>query len=155
MARRKKRDPVGVADVIFGALRKQGLTDQARRLAIHMSWDKAVGPEVAARTSPESFRRGVLLVRAINPTWQNELTYLKRELIAKLNAELGEGTVQDIKIVSGHLPPPPPPAPPKPLPPVRPDERARAESIAESIGDDEVRAIFRRSLENYLRHQRR
>jgi hypothetical protein len=155
MARGRKREPAGVGDLISAALRQSGLSNHAQRLAVYRSWDLAVGPEIAARTSPETLRRGVLLVRASSATWQNELTFLKRELIDKLNQHLGPNTITDLKIVSGHVVRPPPPPPPTPLPPVTREQAAAAAATALVIGDDTVRDVFRRSMQNYLRSGRR
>lgn len=89
------------------------MTDTVRRLRIAQAWAEAVGPEVAARTQPQGFRRGVLLIKSASAAWQNELTFMKGEIIERLNSALGSRTVHDLKVISGTIsekkrePPPP------------------------------------------------
>lgn len=72
-----------MGDAMAAALHRSGLTEQARRVRIALAWSEAVGETLAARTAPESLRRGVLLVRSVSPAWQNELTFLRETLIAR------------------------------------------------------------------------
>ncbi len=154
MARRgRRRPPESLGDSILAALAGVGLTDQARRLRIFTAWEKAVGPEIAGRTAPESFRRGTLLVRVASATWQNELTFLKAEIIAKLNAELGDAIVRDLKIVAGRVTPRRVETAPVELVKPTPEQRALADRTAEVIPDPEVRERFARMMA--LDHARR
>ncbi len=158
MAKRRgsKNAPLtGVGDVLLGALSAAGLSDQAKRLRIFQMWREAVGDDIAARTAPESFKRGVLLVRVSSPTWQNELTFLKAGMLQKLNSLLGQPLVRDIKVVSGHLPRPvPPESPPDPAP-VSDCDRRQAATCATAIDDDDVRLSFVRLMSQHLAAQRR
>jgi hypothetical protein len=89
------------------------MTDTVRRLRIAQAWAAAVGPKVAARTQPQGFRRGLLVIKSASSAWQNELTFMKAELIERLNATLGSKMVRDLKVISGTItrteqdPPPP------------------------------------------------
>lgn len=111
--RRRSKILLPLGDVLVRTLMRSGLSDQARRLLIFQCWDEAVGKEIAARTQPESFSRGVLGVRAQSASWQNELTYLKSRIIERINEFLGEPMVRDLRVVRGQLvlraaaPPPP------------------------------------------------
>jgi hypothetical protein len=97
---------------LLRALEKMGMTDTARRLRIAQAWAEAVGPEVAARTQPQGFRRGVLVIKSASAAWQNELTFMKADLMERLNRALGSNTVRDLKVISGTIaekkPEPPP-----------------------------------------------
>ena len=99
--RRKRTIPLSAAEAVTAALQKMGLTDQARRLRLFGAWNRAVGPRIAARTEPFGFSRGVLSVRTFSAAWQNELTFLKAELIEKLNEALDSKVVSDIRIMGG------------------------------------------------------
>jgi predicted nucleic acid-binding Zn ribbon protein len=59
-------------------------------------WARAVGPQVAAASEPESVRDGVLFVRTKSSTWSHELTFQKAEIIAKLNRMVGRPVIQEI-----------------------------------------------------------
>lgn len=104
--RRRSRPLENVGNAIHRALAAAGLTDQAERLRIFQSWRQAVGPEIAARTAPQMFSRGTLIVKAASPAWQNELMFLKASIIAQVNELLGKKTVRELKVISGQLPKP-------------------------------------------------
>ena len=154
MVRQRIRKLVGIGDVLMHALSRAGLTDQARRLLLFQCWSKAVGAEIAARTSPEGFSRGVLLVRATSATWQNELTFLKADIITRLNDFVGEALVRDLRVVCGTPPRPMEPAPPPP-PPLSAAERQAAHETAAAIASDDVRAQFEATLCADLRRRPR
>lgn len=152
---KRRRGPDLAGDALIGALSGLGLTDQARRLLILSVWAKAVGPDIAARTDPESFSRGVLVVRAQSAAWQNELTFLKAEITAKLNQVLGASLIKDIKIIAG--------AGRSRWRSGRPawltasptsDDLAQAEQASAPIADPELRGEFERLMCLHLRATR-
>jgi len=152
--RRRKRPLQGVGDLVGKALEAAGLTDQARRFRIYQGWRDAVGPDIGARTEPESFSRGVLVVRAHTASWQNELTFLKADIINKLNSLLGAGVVRDLKVVAGHGSAKRREAP-YVAPAPTPADAAEAASCGRAIPDDEVRREFERLMRLDLAAKRR
>lgn len=62
-------------------------------------WGEIVGEQIAHNTEAISIEKGVLLVRAANPVWRQQLHFTKSELIAKLNMALGYSIVKDIKLI--------------------------------------------------------
>ncbi len=135
-------------------LGRLGLSEQAERLRIAQHWSAAVGPRIAERTVTHAFSRGVLTVKAASAAWQNELTFLKQDIIKRLNELLGERRVRELKVISGHLGSStgrrgPPPARPTV------DELSTASATAEAIGDPEVRAAFGGMMSHYLAHKRK
>jgi predicted nucleic acid-binding Zn ribbon protein len=151
---RRNRPLEAASELIYRALRNAGLTEQAFRLKIFQSWNEAVGPEIAARTQPESFRRGILLVKTASSAWQNELMFLKSDILLKLNRLLGRTLVTDLKVVSGHIVPLEPL--PGPLPQIipTPEDYEVAQSTSLPIANDEVRAAFERLMAKDRRARR-
>ncbi len=148
--RRRRAAPLEDAtDIVLRALDQAGLSDQARRLRIARMWQQAVGSQIASRTLVQSFSRGILLVKAASPTWQNELIFFKEEIIGKLNALLTKGSVRDIRVLSGHIKPlaNSRPAADKPARPTASAQHlAAAQSISAPIADEASRAAFERLL---------
>ena len=105
MQRRPRRKTLkSMERSVFSTLKKLGLTEVAKRVRISAAWSRAVGPEIASRTEPQSLHRGLLVVRSTSAAWQNELTFLKAEILTRLNAALDkENAVRDLKIVGGSL----------------------------------------------------
>ena len=60
-------------------------------------WPEVVGAEIAVRAAAVSIEAGLLTVRVSDAAWRNELSYLKPDLIRKLNTRLGKTVVSDIK----------------------------------------------------------
>lgn len=129
------------------ALRGLGLTDYARAMKIGRAWREAVGQRVAARTVPQSYNRGTLVIRAASPAWQNELTFMKEQLIERLRATLPDIEVRELKVVSGYVPPEEDPTPvwlsEKPR---EEDLRAAAEATSE-IRDPELAKLIAHAME--------
>lgn len=144
-----------MAQALTEAFSSLGLTDVARKLAIAQAWRQAVGEQIANRTEPETFRRGTLVVRAASSAWQNELVFLRGEIVAKVNKALGENLVTELKIVTGrvHGPRKQEPPPWTKAAPHR-DDLAKAKALTEPINDPEVRASVERVIEKALRHER-
>ena len=59
-------------------------------------WPEVVGPKIAEVTVAERIRDGKLWVSVSHPAWRTELTFMKRGLIDRLNAAMGEEIVKDI-----------------------------------------------------------
>lgn len=62
-------------------------------------WPDAVGSDIASRTVALGIKSGILHILVSNKVWLTQLTILKRQLIEKVNARLGEEMVKDIKFV--------------------------------------------------------
>jgi predicted nucleic acid-binding Zn ribbon protein len=67
-------------------------------------WAEIVGQDLAAHTSPDGFADGELSVTADSTAWATQVRLLASALVARLNAELGPGTVLRVK-VRGPAPP--------------------------------------------------
>ncbi len=85
-----------VGSAISSVLKELGLAGKVRQYGAVDRWSEIVGERIARVTKAESIRDGKLLVRVSAPAWRNELTFLKRELIAKINAALGQEVVKEI-----------------------------------------------------------
>ena len=139
--RRSRVEPIGplVAETVNRLGRAQELLEPRAIVA----WSDVAGPRVAARTRAEAFRNGAFTVRVDGAAWLNELTYLRADLLARLNQHLGGGVVREIRFLPGTVlpaPPRPAPAPPEPEPPpLDPMEAARIRAEAASIADPALR----------------
>jgi hypothetical protein len=127
-------------------------------LRLFAQWETCVGAELAKRISPFSFGHGVLCIKAVSPAWQQELTYLKQQIIQRIHASLGVVVVSDIKIFSGHTPPKPsapaPAAPDETHAVPNHEETLSAEATSMLIEDPEVRKAFAHTMAHMLAAQR-
>ena len=65
-------------------------------------WPEIVGEKVASRSRAVTFQAGRLVVEVDAPSWVNHLSFLRRDVIARLNARLGAGTVQEIQFIAAR-----------------------------------------------------
>ena len=57
-------------------------------------WTEIVGADLAAHTRPDGFADGELAVTADSTAWATQVRLLAPQLVKRLNAELGDGTVR-------------------------------------------------------------
>jgi len=99
-------------------------------------WPALVGPALAAVSQPRRFAAGTLTIACNGPVAM-ELQHLAPQLIARLNGQLGEALVRNLRFVQQRpdRPLPAPPPPPRPLPP-------RVAAELESLPDAGLRAAL-------------
>lgn len=73
----------------------------ARDVRVILLWTESVSAEIARHTEPVKIRNRVLYINAKSPVWAQELTFLKPEIIKKLNDKAGYEAVQDIRFKAG------------------------------------------------------
>jgi predicted nucleic acid-binding Zn ribbon protein len=64
-------------------------------------WGVAAGPAIASAASPTSERGGVLTITCEASVWAQELDLMAVELVQRLNAALGEGTIRELRCRTG------------------------------------------------------
>jgi predicted nucleic acid-binding Zn ribbon protein len=97
--RMRRDDPQPLADAIGGLIDAEGWSSAAATGSVFGRWAEIVGPELADHTRPEKLRDGELTVAADSTAWATQLRLLAGQLVRRLNAELGTGTVQRVKVV--------------------------------------------------------
>jgi hypothetical protein len=71
-------------------LDRHGIARELREHRILARWRDLVGEALASRTWPDGLERGVLWVRVKNSSWLHQLSFLRDELVVRLNHELGD-----------------------------------------------------------------
>ncbi|WP_300667405.1 DUF721 domain-containing protein [Desulfoluna sp.] len=101
--REKKQDASHIGDILtknIGAL--AGRAD-LELLSLWETWTEAVGEEVARHTRPKAFRGTLLLVTVDSSVWIHHLSMMKHEIMARINKQLGEETLREIRFSIGHV----------------------------------------------------
>jgi predicted nucleic acid-binding Zn ribbon protein len=97
-ARPQRNDPQPLSAAISGLLDAEGWALSAATGSVFGRWAEIVGADLAAHTTPESLTDGELTVSADSTAWATQLRLLAAQLIKRLNAELGEGTVLRVRV---------------------------------------------------------
>ncbi len=94
---------VKVGHIIQDVLRSQRKHGDAKMIRVWDVWQFAVGEQIGANTSPAAFKGPLLIVNVTNSAWLQQLWFLKKEIIGKVNDSLGEALVAEIKFKIGPV----------------------------------------------------
>jgi hypothetical protein len=119
-------------------------------------WSRIAGPDLSRRSRALEVRGGVLWVGVDNAAWAAQLSFLRTELLERLQAEgatvsaiqfrlgrSGRGSGGDEAEAPAHR-----------LPPAQPAERSVAEALAAPIADPRLAEAWRALVETGLRRTR-
>ena len=66
-------------------------------------WEKTVGPPISDNAKPFAVKGSLLLVHVSSSAWLHQLRFLKTELLEKLNHNLKNERIEDIKFKIGLM----------------------------------------------------
>jgi predicted nucleic acid-binding Zn ribbon protein len=93
------RDLTTLGDALRAALARLSVGAELASFPVWAEWSTVVGATIAQHARPTRLRRGVLLVEVDGPEWMQELRFLKRDLVEKLNGHLGRVAIRDVFFV--------------------------------------------------------
>lgn len=113
--KRKKRKPGEIArsgdgdltplgSAVEGLIQRRGWQRELSLQRLLSDWSTLVGAANAEHSSPEAYLNKVLTVRADSTAWATNLRLLAPQLVARLNATLGDGTVTRVEVLGPHAP---------------------------------------------------
>ena len=103
-ARPDDRDPKPLGDALEKLVDTKGWSTDLSLRALLARWPALVGPTNAAHSWPESYADTVLTVRTESTVWATSLRTMAPQLVAKLNEQLGDGTVTRVKVLGPQGP---------------------------------------------------
>jgi len=101
--RRKKRFPEKVDSILERALNKLNLGIKLKRYQIWEVWDSVVGEHIARQAQPHQIRNMILWITVSSSTWMQQLEFMKKQIIDRLNERIGERVIKDIRFRIGEL----------------------------------------------------
>lgn len=84
----------GAIPVVIGGLETHAKLDEA---VVFAAWSRHAGELLSERTVPIEYGKKRLIVAVSDKTWQRHLEDLSPQMIAKINASLGVGTIRFIE----------------------------------------------------------
>jgi predicted nucleic acid-binding Zn ribbon protein len=103
-ARPDDRDPQPLDAAIGRLMRDQGWEVDVAVHGVMARWPAIVGPEVARHCTPERYADAELTVRTDSTAWATQVRLLAPDLVRRLNAELGDGTVARVTVLGPNAP---------------------------------------------------
>ena len=154
--KRRRVHPVHVVDVVRHLIGGQEIVWRRRRKAPAQTMRvfaafEALGPPFVAQAQPESFRRGVLTLSVGRSAWLTELSMLSERVVERLNENLGEPMVKQLRLRLGSMPA-------RSIPKIAPRLNARQSEVvrtATELGDnDKLRQAIERAATRSLARTR-
>ncbi|GAB3014446.1 DUF721 domain-containing protein [Streptomyces pseudoechinosporeus] len=99
-ARADGRDPMALGAAINRLITERGWETPAAVGGVMGRWPQIVGDDLAKHCVPETYDEDerILTVRCDSTAWATNLRLLAPQLVARLNEDLGHGTVRLIKV---------------------------------------------------------
>jgi hypothetical protein len=150
--RAKMNRPCAVADLLGDVFHGTPTEKRLREGKIWLVWETAVGRQIANRARPASFRDGTLTLAVSSAPWMQQLSFLKKGIMEKVNSMLGEELVRDIYLKAGKGEQ----VKTETIPvkrPNRPLSAAEKQKIAEqtdSVSDPELRGVLAELLARHM-----
>ena len=98
------RDPKPLGAALDRLVESRGWGTEVSVHVLLGRWPALVGPELAAHSGPEGYADTVLTVRTDSTAWASQVRLLAPNLVAKLNQQLGDGTVSRVKVLGPDAP---------------------------------------------------
>ncbi|BDD80247.1 UPF0232 protein [Tsukamurella pulmonis] len=98
------RDPQAFGALIGGIAKARGWDTKVSEGTVLGCWDTVVGADVAAHARAVSLREKVLYVSAESTAWATQLRLMQSQLLAKINAAVGQGVVTSLNITGPSAP---------------------------------------------------
>ena len=92
-----------IASVLSGIARRHGMEARLLEHKLLRNWAGIAGEPVASHTRPDQIKFKKLYLVAENSVWLQHLTFLKPELIGKINAAAGSAMITDVVLRVGSV----------------------------------------------------
>lgn len=92
------RDPKRVGSVLDSYITDRGWEVGVSIHTLLARWEDVVGEVVASHSSPETYEAGVVVVRTDSTAWATQLRTIAPQIVAKLNAAVGDGSVTRVEV---------------------------------------------------------
>ena len=103
-AEERTDEPTLLGDLLKDVIDDQGWTREVNVHQLLARWPTLVGEENAAHSQPIAYADTVLTVRGESSTWASALRMIAPQLVARLNEQLGQGTVTRVVVVGPEAP---------------------------------------------------
>lgn len=146
--RRQRRDSqrrYHIAELTRAVVDKYVPRPRRPLVLLQAAWPDVAPTSLRTQAWPADLRRGEAVIHVRNSQWSHELTYLKQDLLARIQSVCPDAGVRSIRVHVGDIPAdalpqtrvPPPPIPPRPSLGLEPPETTVA--AVESVDDDALR----------------
>lgn len=123
--------------------------DTIRLMQVRDVWPRIAGERFEVHTWPAAIAGETLVVHVHDSQWLHELTYMRQDLLRRLEALAPTTALRAVKLRLGQVPPvagrrlpEPPRAPPLPPPRLAPEPDEATRRALEAVADPELKQII-------------
>ncbi|MBF0491768.1 MAG: DUF721 domain-containing protein [Deltaproteobacteria bacterium] len=98
---RKNQKPEGIASLLSKTLKGLNLESKLKRHSVWSHWDKIVGKTIAEKAWPSRLMEDTLVVKVINASWMNELSFMKQQILEKIQTEIPDCPIKHLRLELG------------------------------------------------------
>ena len=99
----KSNSATHIGGILPGLLQRYRPEAEEGMLRVWRVWDRLVGENIARNARPAAFKGSLLLVYVTSSAWLHHLQFQKKEIVNRLNDDLGQSLVSDIKFKVGSF----------------------------------------------------
>jgi predicted nucleic acid-binding Zn ribbon protein len=103
MSLRRRKSPERFGDAMQSVLDRLDPEGHFEIVRLTRVWPEIVGEAIARRTEVSQLKFHTAVVKVSGAMWIQELSLMKREILARLVARLGDDSVRDLRFVKGTL----------------------------------------------------
>jgi predicted nucleic acid-binding Zn ribbon protein len=103
MQNKKSRAPEQVTTILERVLSSLNLGIKVKQYRIWEVWNSVVGEAIARQAQPQQIRSMVLWVTVGSSTWMQQLEFMKRQIVERINERIGEKVISDIRFRIGEI----------------------------------------------------
>jgi hypothetical protein len=92
-------EPIKIGGVIRGYLEHLGFSGRLGKQTAVLQWAEIAGPKIADETEALRIDGDTLVVKVSRAAWRQQLTFLKNDLLVRLESKLGKGVIEDIRFI--------------------------------------------------------
>ncbi len=94
-----KIEPIAIGDLLQSVLKSTpAVAKKVQQYQLWNRWAEAVGPQIATQAWPARMQGTTLVVAAKSPSWVQELSMLRNDLLRKVQMILDPTLVTDIRV---------------------------------------------------------
>jgi len=92
-------EPVRAGNLITDSLKQLGFAERLHKQSAVTSWPQIAGELIARESEAVGVDGDTLVVRVHQAAWRQQLCFLKNDLLAKIESNLGKGYLKDIRFI--------------------------------------------------------
>ena len=101
--KRSKSTPENVGSILERIFSNLNLGIKVKQYQLWDVWEGVVGEAIARQAQPHQIRNMVLWVTVSSSTWMQQLEFMKKQMVNRLNERIGEKVITDIRFRIGEI----------------------------------------------------